>query len=169
MPTIQDELLKVRKVLSSKPLHEQIWLYLRDNPDKTAAQVFPLYGKSTYQALHHLELRKMVTSKLEERFTGKTGRKHIKVYRAIGKVYELLPLPAKVKLVPQPVKTLQPAPQPAANPYLVTSPPPPQKKVDDPATAPQTAQQEIDGWPLSKALATWQYLDTKFNSKENHE
>lgn len=178
MPTIQDELQKVRKIISSKPLTEQVWLYLRDNPKKTASQLRPIYGSGTHQVLHVLEKRKMATSTLEERFTGAgpngSGRQRIKVYSVLGREYELLPLPKKpsykIAKPPFPGYSFPPTHAiPQANLPTVgaaTAPPTaPPLVLDKPSYVPVSIQEVLDSWPLDKAYQAWKYLDSKFNSK----
>jgi len=172
MPTIQDELQKVRKVIGSKPLTEQVWLYLRDNPKKTAAQLGPIYGSGTHQVLHVLEKRKMVNSVLEKRFTGAgpnaLGRQQVKVYSALGREYELLPLPKKPSA--KTPKQGFPFPLPVSPPVIAS----PQANL--PASAPpkpadqkEPIHQTLDSWTLAEAFQAWKYLESKFNSKASHE
>jgi len=88
------------KAVSFKPQIERIWLYLKDHPDSSAKRVrTELKLDSASTILSQLEDRGMVTSSL---FYDNFGTR--KVYRVVGKTYEMLP--RKVRNVkPEPETT----------------------------------------------------------------
>lgn len=86
---------------------ERIWTWLKDHQPQSAKAIeVALHLPQASSMLSQMEKRGMVTSKLV--YDVRTGRT-TKQFNAVGREYELLPLPREAKPGPAPAVTGQPA------------------------------------------------------------
>lgn len=103
------------------PNNKRVWLWLKDHPGKTAAEVAAAIGITKTRAagtLYELDLRGMVTRKedVTPKAMQRTGRGMVYRYTCKYSTWELLPLPKK----PAPSKATPMAlPQAQSNPTIV--------------------------------------------------
>jgi predicted transcriptional regulator len=110
MTKIAEQLKKSGLAVS---VNKRVWMYLKDHPDKSAKDIalaLNVHQAQVYVAVNFMSSRKMLTSYIELEKRG-VGRRSIKVYRAAGDRYELLPLIQKNQevtvIVPEPAKQIE--------------------------------------------------------------
>ncbi len=103
------------------PLNKRIWLWLKDHPHKTAAELGVVFSgdNSLSGAMYDLYVRNMATRMSVPNGRSSRGPRTCFAYSALGKSFELLPvkrlptLNAKHQAAKPPVITLVPVPAPA--------------------------------------------------------
>lgn len=104
------------------PHNKRIWMWLKDHPGKTAKEIslaLKLSPAIVYTLLADMEKRRMIQSGKENLCnTGtKFCRKTVKIFTAVGREFELLPVP---KRKPRVINT--PIPEPVVKLPILPSP-----------------------------------------------
>jgi predicted transcriptional regulator len=94
-------------------VNKRVWMYLKDHPDKSAKDIalaLNVHQAQVYVAVNFMSSRKMLTSYIELEKRG-VGRRSIKVYKAVGDRYEMLPPVQKTQevtvIVPEPIRQIE--------------------------------------------------------------
>lgn len=103
MTTMTEALKKVGVTVSH---NKRIWLWLKDHPGKTAKEIAAALNipiTVVYTVTGDMQKRKMLeVSKLTLSYNrGKLGPKEINTYTAVGREFELLPMPKRKEPVTQ--------------------------------------------------------------------